>query len=130
MPGKSASEREARTKDIRVMASRLALYNIDRNKTRDTDEAGWMTGAPGWWGNEMVDKNFVLKWAHLNRNPNPRDREIIEEQRRVNEALIAEWQAEQERKNAELAARPINPTRLTLDPRYAKGIAHPSGPKE
>ena len=44
--GKSASEREARTKDIRVMASRLALYNIDRNKTGDTDEAGWMTGAP------------------------------------------------------------------------------------
>jgi hypothetical protein len=24
----------------------LALYNIDRNKTGDTDEAGWMTGAP------------------------------------------------------------------------------------
>jgi hypothetical protein len=42
--GRSAFEREARTKDIRVMA--LALYNIDRNKTGDTDEAGWMTGAP------------------------------------------------------------------------------------
>ena len=44
--GQSAFEREARTKDIRVMASRLALYNIDRNKTGDTDEAGRMTGAP------------------------------------------------------------------------------------
>jgi len=44
--GRSAFQREARTKDIRVMASRLALYNIDRNKTGDTDEAGWMTGAP------------------------------------------------------------------------------------
>src|SRR6476469_6764523 len=44
--GKSASERKARTKEIRVMASTLALYNIDRNKTGETDEAGWMTGAP------------------------------------------------------------------------------------
>jgi hypothetical protein len=43
---KSASERKARTKEIRVMASTLALYNIDRNKTGETDEAGWMTGAP------------------------------------------------------------------------------------
>ena len=24
----------------------LALYDIDRNKTGETDEAGWMTGAP------------------------------------------------------------------------------------
>ena len=44
--GRSAFEREAGTKDIRVMTSTLALYNIDRNKTGDTDEAGWMTGAP------------------------------------------------------------------------------------
>ena len=44
--GKSASERKARTKEIRVMASTLALYNIDRNKTGETDEARWMTGAP------------------------------------------------------------------------------------
>ena len=34
----------------RVMASRLALYNIDRNKTGDTEEAGWMTGAPWMTG--------------------------------------------------------------------------------
>jgi len=34
--GKSASEREAGTKDIRVMTSTLALYNIDRNKTGET----------------------------------------------------------------------------------------------
>ena len=38
--GKSASEREARTKDIRVMASRLAMGNIGSNMTGDTDEAG------------------------------------------------------------------------------------------
>jgi hypothetical protein len=74
----------------------------------------------------MVDRDFVLKWAHLNRNPNPRDRQIIEEQRRVNEALIAEWQAEQERKNAALAARPVSHTRLTVAPRYAQGIARNS----
>ena len=36
----------AETKDIRVMTSTLALYNIDRNKTGETDEARWMTGAP------------------------------------------------------------------------------------
>jgi len=28
------------------MTSTLALYNIDRNKTGETDEARWMTGAP------------------------------------------------------------------------------------
>jgi hypothetical protein len=34
--GRSAFEREAGTKDIRVMTSTLALYNIDRNKTGET----------------------------------------------------------------------------------------------
>ena len=45
--GRSASEPEARTKDIRVMApSRLALYNIDGNKAVCTHQPGWMNGAP------------------------------------------------------------------------------------
>lgn len=29
----------------------------------------------------MVDKSFVLKWAHLGRGRNPRHRRIIEEER-------------------------------------------------
>lgn len=73
----------------------------------------------------MVDRDFVLKWAHLTRGRrirDPRIRKIIEDNRRAFDARVAEIKAEQERKNAELAARPINPTRLTLDPRYAKGI--------
>ena len=44
--------------------------------------------------------------------------------------MIADIQAEQERKNAALAARATDPTRLGVAPRYAKGIAHPSGPEE
>ena len=52
--GKSASERKARTKEIRVMASTLALYNIDRNKTGETDEAGWMTGCTVDLGGEAT----------------------------------------------------------------------------
>ena len=71
----------------------------------------------------MVDRDFVLKWAHLGLGRNPRHRKIIEEQRRIHEALVAEWQAEQERKNAVLAARVVPNTRLTVVPRYAKGIA-------
>ena len=40
----------------------------------------------------MVDRNFVLKWAHLGRGrPRPPEhRKIIEEERRVFEAHIAE----------------------------------------
>ena len=74
----------------------------------------------------MTDRNFVLRWAHLGLGRNPRHREIIEEQRRAFEAHVAEIQAEQEQKNAALAARKAsrNPTRLAVAPRYAKGIAH------
>ena len=75
----------------------------------------------------MVDRDFVLKWAHLNRRPNPRDRKIIEENRRAFEPHVAEIQAEQERKNAALAARATDPTRLAVAPRDAKGIAHEDG---
>ena len=55
----------------------------------------------------MTDPNFVLRWAHLGRGrPRPlRHREIIEEQRRAFEAHVAEIQAEQEQKYAELVAR-------------------------
>ncbi len=76
----------------------------------------------------MTDRNTVLKFAHLSRDRirDPRILKIIEEQRRINEALIAEWQAEQEVKNAELAARPVKHTRLTLASRYVKGIARRS----
>jgi hypothetical protein len=44
--------------------------------------------------------------------------------------MIADIQTEQEQKNAALAARATDPTRLGAAPRYAKGIAHPSGPEE
>lgn len=70
----------------------------------------------------MVDRNFVLRWAHLGRGRNPRHRKIIEEERRAFEAHVAEIAAEQEQKNAALAARVATfSTRLTLAPRYANG---------
>jgi hypothetical protein len=43
--------------------------------------------------------------------------------------MIADIQTEQERKNAALAARATDPTRLAVA-RYAKGVALPSGPVE
>ena len=80
----------------------------------------------------MVDRNFVLKWAHLGRGrPRPPEhRKIIEEQRRAFEAHVDEIYAEQEQKNAVLAARKTSSARLGVAPRYAKGIAHHSGPEE
>jgi hypothetical protein len=75
----------------------------------------------------MTDRNFVLRWAHLGLGRNPRHREIIEEQRRSFEANVADIQAEQEQKSAELAARKASSSRnmrLAVAPRYAKGIAH------
>ena len=71
----------------------------------------------------MTDRNFVLRWAHLGLGRNPRQRQIIEEERRAFEAHVADIQAEQEQKNAALAARATDPTRLGLAPRYANGIA-------
>ena len=44
--------------------------------------------------------------------------------------MIDEIQAEQEQKNAALAARATDSTRLGVAPRYAKGIAHHSGPQK
>jgi hypothetical protein len=70
----------------------------------------------------MVDRNFVLKWAHLGRGrPRPPEhRKIIEEERRAFDAHVAEIQAEQEQKNIALAARVVTfTTRLTVAPRYA-----------
>ena len=70
----------------------------------------------------MTDRNFVLRWAHLGLGRNPRHRQIIDEERRAFEAHVAEIQAEQEAKNATLAARATNSTQLEVAPRYAKGI--------
>ena len=53
----------------------------------------------------MTDRNFVLRWAHLGLGRNPQHREISEEQRRAFEAHVADIQAEQGQKSAELAAR-------------------------
>ena len=78
----------------------------------------------------MTDRNFVLRWAHLGLGRNPRHRQIIEEERRAFEAHVAEIQAEQEQKNAALAARKTSSARLGVAPRYAKRIAHHSGPEE
>lgn len=54
----------------------------------------------------MTDRNIVLNWAHLGRGrPRPlRHREILEEERRIFDAHVAEIWAEQEEKNAALAA--------------------------
>jgi hypothetical protein len=74
----------------------------------------------------MTEADLELKYAHLGHRDTPKrkaNREHLQE-------MIDGWQAEQEQKNAEFAARPISPTRLTLAPRYANGIAHPSGPEE
>jgi hypothetical protein len=77
----------------------------------------------------MTDRNFVLKWAHLGRGrPRPlQHREILEEEKRIFDAHVAEIWAEQEEKNAALAARATDHTRLEVAPRYAEGIAHHSG---
>jgi hypothetical protein len=69
----------------------------------------------------MTDRSFILKWAHLGYG-NPRDREVVEANRRTLEAHIAEIQAEQEANNAELHKinhRHIGPLRIAE--RYAAG---------
>ena len=70
----------------------------------------------------MVDRSFVLRWAHLGLGRNPRYRHIIEEQRRLAEEYIKEIQTEQEAKNAELHEiddSHITPLRVAA--RYAVG---------
>ena len=67
----------------------------------------------------MTDRNFVLKRAHRGLGRNPRHREVIGEEKRAFEAHVAEIEAEQEEKNAALAARKTNPTHLAVAPRYA-----------
>ena len=74
------------------------------------------------YGERVVDRNFVLRWAHLGLGRNPRHRKVIESERRDFEAHVAQIQAEQEQKNAALAARVATfRTRLTLAPPYANG---------
>ena len=51
----------------------------------------------------MTDRNFVLRWAHLGLGRNPRQRQIIEEERRALEAHVADIQAEQEQKNNDVS---------------------------
>jgi hypothetical protein len=74
----------------------------------------------------MAEADLELKYAHLSKRDNPNrkaNREHLQQ-------MITEWEAEQEEKNAALAARASDPTRLGVAPRYAKGIAHHSGPEE
>jgi len=72
----------------------------------------------------MTDRNTVLKFAHLSRGriTDPRTLEIIEEEQRARKAYVDKIQAEQERRNAELAARmaAVGGRRLMVAPRYAK----------
>ena len=75
----------------------------------------------------MTDRDFILKWAHLGLGRNPQYRKVIEENRRAFDARVADIQTEQEQKNAALAARTTDATRLAVAPRYAKGIAHEGG---
>ena len=88
-----------------------------------------MTGAPWKWEGEMAEADLELKYAHLGWRNTPKRKANREHLQK----MIAEWQAAQEQKNAELAARKAsssNNMRLTVAPRYAKGIAHHSGPEE
>jgi len=66
-------------------------------------------------------ERLVIRYAHLGSGRNPRNREILERNRQVAQHHIAEIQAEQEQKNAELAARATNGTRLQVASRYANG---------
>ena len=72
----------------------------------------------------MTDRNTVLKFAHLSRGriTDPRTLEIIEEEQRARKAYVDKIQAEQERRNAELAARmaAVGGRRLMVAPRYAQ----------
>lgn len=70
----------------------------------------------------MVDRSFVLKWAHMGLGKNPRYRWIIDEERRALDAHIAEIQAEQQQRNAalhEIGHSHIPCLRITA--RYAAG---------
>jgi hypothetical protein len=66
-----------------------------------------------------MDRDFVLRWAHLGLARDPRYRHIIEEQRRIAEEHIREIWAEQEALDA---ARhwPGGPP-LRIADRYAAG---------
>lgn len=67
-----------------------------------TDEAGWMTGAPWIVGGDMDERErLVIRYAHLGSGRNPRNHEILTN-RQIAQGHIAEIQAEQERKNADL----------------------------
>jgi hypothetical protein len=68
----------------------------------------------------MVDRNFVLRWAHMGLGR--RYAAIMGEQRRAHKAHIAEIQAEQEERNAALHKidrSHIPPLRVA--DRYARG---------
>ena len=68
----------------------------------------------------MAEADLELKYAHLGWRNTPKRKANREHLQKI----IAEWQAEQEQKNAELAARKAsssNNLRLTVAPRYAKG---------
>ena len=68
--GKSASDGRPGRRIFALWQSRLALYNIDRNKTRDTDAAGWMTGAPWMTGrrDELSHGSSITVGSHPNRS--------------------------------------------------------------
>jgi hypothetical protein len=74
----------------------------------------------------MAEADLELKYAHLGHKDTPKRKANPEHL----QEMIAEIQAEQEQKNAALAARATDPTRLGVARRYAKGIAHPSGREE
>ena len=66
-----------------------------------------------------MDRDYVLRWAHLGLARNPRYRHVIEAQRRIAEEHIKEIWAEQEALNA--ARPPVRGSRLSLASRYAGG---------
>jgi hypothetical protein len=73
----------------------------------------------------MVDRGFVLKWAHMGLGRNPRYRHIIDEERRLGAEHIAEIQAEQQQRNA--ALRKVDHSHIPLlriAERYRAGRKH------
>jgi len=71
-------------------------------------------------GEEMTNRDFVLKWAHLGRGRNPRHRHILHEERCLAKEHVEEIWAAQECKNAELPDLNGQPT-LQVAERYATG---------
>ena len=71
----------------------------------------------------MTDRKTVLKWAHLGLGKTGRQREIVEDERRAQEAAVKEIWQEQEQRNVTLRAQQASRDgpRLRVAAQYAAG---------